>query len=106
MIGPLAALLLFGVAASYWLLANRWLRQWISQGEERRSPCEPLPPITFLRPLKRDTPRLEATLGKLANAMRPGDQLLLGLESDSEAEVICEDLRRRFPERDIQLVHC
>ena len=106
MIGPFAALLLFGVAASYWLLANRWLRRWISQGEERRSPSEPMPPITFLRPLKRDTPRLEATLEKLVNAMRPGDQLLLGLEADSEAEVICEDLQRRFPERDIQLVHC
>jgi len=106
MIGLLAALLLFGVAASYWLLANRWLRQWVSEGEDRRSPCEPLPPITFLRPLKRDTPRLEATLEKLVNAMRPDDQLLLGLESDSEAEVICEDLRRRLPERDIQLVRC
>src|SRR5678816_3945281 len=81
MIGLLAALLLFGVAASYWLLANRWLRQWVSEGEDRRSPCEPLPPITFLRPLKRDTPRLEATLEKLVNAMRPDDQLLLGLES-------------------------
>jgi ceramide glucosyltransferase len=37
--------------------------------------------------------------------MRPGDQLLLGLEVDSEA-VVCDDLRSRFPGRDIELIRC
>jgi ceramide glucosyltransferase len=101
-----AALLLLGVSASYWLLANRWLRQWITERQEFPPTRGSLPSVTFLRPLKRDTPKLKATLETLVKAMRPDDQLLLGVESDSEAEVICEDLRRRFLERDIQLVRC
>ena len=101
-----AALLLLGLSASYWLLANRWLKQWMALSEEQRHLRESLPPVTFLRPLKRDSPRLEATLEKLVNAMRPDDQLVLGLGADSEAEVICDDLRSRFPDRDIQAVRC
>jgi ceramide glucosyltransferase len=38
--------------------------------------------------------------------MRPEDQLLLGVEPDSKAAVVCQDLRRRFPVRDIQYVLC
>jgi ceramide glucosyltransferase len=67
---------------------------------------DPLPPITFLRPLKRDTPRLAATLENLARAMRPDDQLLLGLGPDSYGADVCKDLQKRFPKREIQLVDC
>jgi len=38
--------------------------------------------------------------------MRPDDQLLLGVDSNSETEVPCEELQKRFPDREIQIIRC
>ena len=88
----------------YWVAANGWIAQWLRDVPELGG--GDLPPITFLRPLKRDAPRLEENIAHLVRAMRDGDQLVFGVDPGSEAALRCAEMRARFPERDIVVVEC
>ncbi len=89
-------------AAYGWLgavLVARWRR-------EKPSPSGTLPPVTLLRPLKAGVPDLRGKLEALARAMRPGDQLVLGVAAGSEEQRECEALQREFLDREIIPVLC
>lgn len=91
----------------YFLVAAVFLRRWWRE----RPPASDagvvdLPPVTFFRPLKADVPELSAKLTVLAEALRAGDQLLVGVEADSEEWAAAEALRMAFPERDVVVVAC
>jgi ceramide glucosyltransferase len=93
-----------GSAVYQWLgavLVARWLREVPAQ---RASGS--LPPVTLLRPLKPGVPGLAAKLELLAQAMRSGDQLILGVAPDSAELAAGEALRGRFPDREIICVPC
>src|SRR5260221_3781566 len=83
------------------VLVARWLRE-----SDLPDAYGTLPPVTLLRPLKAGVPRLHAKLDRLARAMRPGDQLILGAAADSPELTECETLRRAFAERAIVVVAC
>jgi len=97
-------LIVLGVGALYDALACIALRRWLG---EAPSQCpEPIEPITFFRPLKRGVPRLREKLEALVTSSLAGDQVLFGVDPDSEEETICEEVRRGFAERDIAVVRC
>ena len=87
----------------YWLLADLYILDWL---RDLPTGGHALPPVTLLRPVKRDTPRLFENLTQLADAMRPTDQLLLGVDADSDVALRCAEIRVRFPERDIAIIPC
>ena len=103
--------LLFALAAGvvalsvgYTLIAGASLGRWMR--EPRRATTDPLPPVTLLRPVKSGVPRLREHLDSLAHAARSGDQLVIGVDADSETARLCEDWRATFPDRDIAIVQC
>ena len=65
-----------------------------------------LPPVTLLRPLKSGVPALREKLETLAAAMRPGDQLVLGVDEGAEEMGVCAELRAAFSGREICVVSC
>jgi len=89
----------------YWLAAWllwRWGRESAPRGSVETDP----PPATFFRPLKSGVPDLAAKLELLAQALRPGDQLLIGAAVDSEELAGAEALVRKFSAREIVAVAC
>lgn len=93
-------------SVAYHLLSGNWLRQWLEESPPAPVPSEVLPPVTFFRPLKANVPELGALLKTHAEALRPEDQLLLGVAPDSAEAAIAEELRREFPEREIVVIPC
>lgn len=88
----------------YDLLADSALQRWMSEpGPKNDAPREP---VTFFRPLKRGVPRLREKLEMLLQASSDGDQVLFGVDPDSEEEAICNEVRRAFPGRDSAVVRC
>ncbi len=67
---------------------------------------EPLPPVTLLRPLKAGVPALREKLDSLAAALRPGDQLVLGVNEGSNEERVGAEVCVAFPGREITVVAC
>lgn len=65
-----------------------------------------LPPVTLLRPLKAGVPALRDKLDALVAALRPGDQLVLGVDAGADEERVGADVRTAFPEREIIVVAC
>ncbi len=55
-----------------------------------------LPPVSFLRPIKRGVPRLREFVEMLAEAALPGDQVILGVDSDEDFD-LCADVRESHP---------
>ncbi|HYR59545.1 MAG TPA: glycosyltransferase, partial [Chthoniobacteraceae bacterium] len=91
--------------AIYQILGAVLVAHWLRENELPNDYGE-LPPITFLRPVKAGVPRLRAKLDRLARAMRPGDQLILGAAAVSAELNECEALRRAFADREIVVVPC
>ncbi|MDR3404974.1 MAG: glycosyltransferase [Chthoniobacter sp.] len=97
-------LLVLGAGALYDALASSALLHWLGEAEPL---CpESIEPITFFRPLKRGVPRLREKLDALVTSSLAGDQVLFGVDPNSEEEAACEEVRRAFPERDIAVVRC
>ena len=70
-----------------------------------RGPAPARPPITVLKPLHGDEPRLEDALASTWRQDYPVFQIVLGVQDpDDPALAVVERLRRRFPERDIAVV--
>ena len=89
----------------YALLALLHVQEWMKDTPPEMADA-PLPPVTLLRPLKGGVPALREKLEALVGAMRPGDQLMLGVDEGAEETGACADLRAAFPEREIIVVSC
>ncbi len=98
-----------GASISYWLLSTALLRGWMSEstGSDASGGNDAaLPPVTILRPLKSGVPGLREKLEGLADALRPGDQMLLGVAPGSVEEAIGQEVRAAFPGLDISVIRC
>jgi ceramide glucosyltransferase len=93
-------------SGAYFCIAAARLRQWMDEPQPTSEDAAPLPPVTFFRPLKSGVPDLPAKLIMLADAMHPGDQLLLGADVDSAEWASAESVRRSFPNREVTTVSC
>ena len=101
------ALKLCGAAGYlYAFVAMLLLWFWRREATARAAAAAELPPITLLRPLKMGVPSLREKLEALVVAMRPGDQLVLGADEDSDEMSVCLALRAAFAEREICVVNC
>jgi ceramide glucosyltransferase len=79
------------ISILYWTVTARWLA-----GRNRRTAVaahEQLAPVTFLRPLKPGVINLANALVSFLGELRPGDQVIFGVEADSVEERICRELR-------------
>ena len=101
--GPLAAMTVGGVvfAGLGAACARLWLGEQPPEVDARK-----LPPLTLLRPVKPGVPSLREKLETLAQAMRPGDQLVLGADEGSPEFAVCEAVRAAFSDREIVVVAC
>lgn len=70
--------------------------------EENEDP----PPLTLWRALKGGVPDLDGKLEALVRGSRATDQILLGADAGSAELGVCETLRARHPERQIDVVAC
>jgi ceramide glucosyltransferase len=84
----------------YWSVAALALRVWMAEAEAVPIPT---PPVSFLRPIKRGSPRLRELLEMHAAALRENDELILGVDDDEAATIVTE-LARRWPQRRIVVV--
>ena len=101
------ALKLCGAAGYlYAFVAMLLLWFWRREATARAVAAAELPPIALLRPLKMGVPSLREKLEVLVGAMRPGDQLVLGADEDSDEMSVCLALRAAFSEREICVVSC
>ena len=64
------------------------------------------PPLTLWRALKGGVPDLDGKLEALVRGSRATDQILLGADAGSGELGVCETLRARHPERQIDVVAC
>lgn len=105
-----AAWVLIPAAMGAGSAAYQWLGAWLAAGwlRESTSPADygVLPPVTLLRPIKAGVPHLRGKLERLARAMRPGDQLVLGAASGSPEIAECEGVGAAFADREIVVVRC
>lgn len=102
-----AALVMVGVAGFlYVYVALIFLWFWRREALPRGSADDEPPPVTLLRPLKSGVPALREKLDTFVAAMRPDDQLVLGVDADSAEERAGADVRAAFPEREIIVVAC
>jgi ceramide glucosyltransferase len=88
----------------YDLLADSALQRWMREPIPKND--APREPVTFFRPLKRGVPRLREKLEMLLQASCVDDQVLFGVDPDSEEEAVCSEVCRAFPGRDIAIVRC
>ena len=102
----LALAALGGGSAGYAWLAARSVRRWLAERPPRAVPDTELPPLTLLRPLKAGVPALREKLEALVQAMRPGDQLVLGVDEGADEMSACAAIRAAFPEREIVVASC
>ena len=93
-------------SALYFVIAARLIERWMQDGGVDEQSDEPLPPVTFFRPLKAGVPQLREKLEMLARALRPRDQLLIGAETGSMELAIAEKVRQSFSAADIVVVPC
>ena len=64
------------------------------------------PPLTLWRALKGGVPDLDAKLESLVRGSRATDQILLGADTGSAELAVCEALRARHRDRQIDIVPC
>ncbi|MEA3210743.1 MAG: ceramide glucosyltransferase [Chthoniobacter sp.] len=99
-----AALATVGAAGLFylvlgWSLVRHWLNEPVVATDQ-------LPAVTLLRPLKAGVPALRPKLEQLALALRPGDQLVIGVDESSEEEAVAESVRTACAGREIVIVRC
>jgi len=98
------ALASFAVAVASLQLATAWRFRGFYRPIDSDVPSE-RPPISLIAPLSGDAPGLASRLVGLLGATRPGDQLLLAVETAGDpAHALAQRLRRDQPERDIEVV--
>jgi hypothetical protein len=92
--------------AIYFIAGAEIVRRWIAELPLRDVADAELPPVTILRPIKPGVPHLRAKLEGLIRAMRPGDQVVLGVDADSDEMRAAEEMRALFPGHEIVVVRC
>lgn len=94
----------FAVAVAALQLATAWRFRGFYRPIDSDVPTE-RPPISLIVPLAGDAPGLAERLAGLLGATRPGDQLLLAVETAGDpAHALAQRLRRDHPERDVEVV--
>ena len=63
------------------------------------------PPVTWFRPLKAGVPDLREKLERFLEAVRDGDQVIIGLDPDSPVRALCESFSAKFGER-LEILDC
>ncbi len=103
----LLMLLVLGAANIFYpLLALLWVRRWMKESALPETAGAAVPPVTLLRPLKAGVPALREKLDALVKAMRPGDQLVLGVDEGAAEISVCAELRAAFSGREIIVEIC
>lgn len=92
------------LALPYGVLGSAYLDWWL--GARLQPPVAPVPPVTFLRPLKRGVPELREKLESLVLATGERDQIVIGVDAGSDEAALAGEVRARFPGRDIVVVPC
>lgn len=64
-----------------------------------------LPPVSFLRPVKRGVPRLREYVEMLVETALPTDQVIFGVDNDEDFAT-CDAIRAAHPERDVVVARC
>ena len=77
-------------ACVYRVEMGRRLRRFFSHAKPVQADTT-FPPVTLFRPMKPGVPKLQQKLRALRKALRPGDQMLLGV-SDDETERLCREI--------------
>ncbi|HZS83030.1 MAG TPA: bacteriohopanetetrol glucosamine biosynthesis glycosyltransferase HpnI [Stellaceae bacterium] len=109
MAGTLAAAIdgactILGIAGLAYLALAIWCVRRFRSASAPGLPSDP-PPLTVLKPLCGDEPRLYECLRSFCIQDYPGMQLVCGLSAaDDEAALIVRRLMREFPDLDIRLV--
>lgn len=94
----------FAVTVALLQLVTAWRFRGFYRPIDSDVPSE-RPPISLIVPLSGVAPGLAARLVGLLGATRPGDQLLLAVETeDDPAHALAQRLRRDHPERDVEVV--
>lgn len=83
-----------------------WALWCLRRAPEALSEAGEEPAVTFFRPLKNGAPRLREKLEMLMDAMRAGDQLLLGVEDGTSAAAVAEAVCAGAPGHEIVVVRC
>lgn len=78
---------LIAAAAVYHVAAAILIANWARRQPGAPPATAPLPPVTFFRPVKPNTPALRDKLAALAACARPGDQVLVGVGTAADLAV-------------------
>ena len=90
---------LFCLAAS-WALRRSW-------DTARGAPCDEMPPVSILKPLKGTDPEMYESLRSHCLQDYSHYQIVFGVSEPSDSAADCVDaLQKEFPQRSIQLVVC
>src|SRR3954465_13806258 len=97
---------LCAISAAYWMISDFLLRRRMSPCARAGSDPGSLAPVTFLRPIKSGAPDLSARIAEAVSAMRPGDQLVFGVDAHSPGAALCAEICAPFRDRRITVVPC
>ncbi len=87
------------------MMMGRFRRQVHAQQDPSRRLDAELPPISVLKPLHGDEPMLEEALLGFITQDYPTLQIVFGVQSAADPAIaVVQKLKRRFPDRDLQLV--
>ncbi len=90
----------------YFWMSLVYVERWLREARTFPASDAPLPPISFLRPIKRGVPELRGKLELLVRSARAGDQIVFGADAGSAEAECCDGVRAQFSERDIVVVRC
>ena len=88
------------------MLALLYVREWQKEKLPDEIADREWPPLTLLRPIKAGVPVLREKMIGLADAMRAGDRLVLGVNGGSHEAEIADEVCALFPDREIAVVRC
>ena len=92
------------IAICYWDRSAASVCRWMR--EPAAAPLDALPGVSYLRPLKADSPRLAECVHALLRAGADGDQIVFGVDPGSPAAAVCAEAAAQYPEREIVIVEC
>jgi ceramide glucosyltransferase len=90
----------------YWFIALHDLTLWMGSSAANSHGSGDFTAVTFLRPIKAGVPALREKLEALLAAAHSGDQVLFGVDEGSFEAELCDELRSRFSECNVTVVHC
>lgn len=98
--------LLCAISVAYWMLSAFWLRRRMSRPRASLPAPLTLEAVAFLRPIKAGVPDLPARLREAVECMRPGDQIIFGVDAGSPEAALCAQVCGQFQGPQILIVPC